>query len=721
MSLVTFLHHLQQSNLFNSIDDYPRAKSEAIEAIKVLNALAKDPPYVNQPYLKPLSEFALTNYDRVQQKQPVSEKLIWLSSKIGIDFYFPLIEFGEKITSASDIFTTNPSSTKDGTDASTMTVPSGLEVKFKSISTSHWQDDKSHMLNLYQDLLTNCSFVSSYIALTNVNFSTYSLIAPHNTSSEYQITLTFNGCKRTVKVDDKLPYIVNSNRNLTLKSFTDSQLYWPALIEKAYLKIMGHGYCFEGSNMANDTYLLSGWIPEVIRLPNSKLIDALSHLWEMRVRNKVTLGIGTERFSNQFSSSINLIGEHDYVIDDFDGHCITLKNPWVTDDLSKRLVKVYNLTHFKYLYVNWQPKPGVEMYQENFIYTVKDSIFDQTQFTMECRKETTWLLLEKHIPVEEHHWMRINVYKSACRVVSPFDHEEHSVFETNNRLQLIKLPLGTYTLVIWSNKQGRYSLMSYGSNFHRLNYQYPHIQSLDSEWTNDTCGGNWTLASYINNPQFDIVVTKSTTLKLALFAKGLVNFDIFFADKLKIGQRIRSYNKTKCLTEDKYSQDYQSKLLHLDPGLYKIVVSNFDGSPAPFKLLSNTTESIAIQKIPSTMSLYTLKQTFLWNQQNRLKLYFKTSVYNTSIIAQIRHTDDEHAAYSRQTDYRPALRASLFSAVTKQPVQINDQFRDDCLYGLFVEERLQDPGEYILLIERFEIGKGRCDVVLGSDHKLTLL
>ena len=472
--------------------------------------------------------------------------------------------------------------------------------------------------------------------------------------------------------------------------------------------------------MANDTYILSGWIPEIIKISNNQLMNILTQLWELRIRNEITLGIGTERFSDQLSSSINLIGEHDYGIEDFDETCITLKNPWVTDDLSTRLVKIHNLTHFKYLYVNWKPRSDLQVYQENFIYTVKDHIADQPQFTIQCVKEA-WLLLEKHLPLEGTHWMRINVYKSANRVVSPFDNEEYSVFETNNRLQLIKLPPGTYTLVIWSNKVGRYSLNSYGYPVARLQYQLPHLQSIDGEWSKETCGGNWTMASYINNPQFDLKITKPTTIKLVLNAKTLVNFDVFFADKLKPGQRIQSYNKTKCLSEDKYSQDYQQKLLQLEAGLYKIVVSNFDGSPEPFRLLLNSNESLVVDKIPSTMSLYSVKKAFLWNQQNRYKLYFKTGVHNTSFIVKIRHTDDENAQYGRQNDYRPAMRASIFNAMTKEPVQINEEFRDDCLYGLFVEEKILDPGEYILLIERFEIGKGRCDVVLGSDHKVTLV
>ncbi|KAI5963360.1 RIM13 [Candida theae] len=722
MSLVKFLHHIQRSNLLNSIEDYKRAKSEAIDAIKELNLKAKDSLNANAPFLKTLSEFALQNYERVQQKQPVSVKLLWLASKAGDTFFFPVIDFGEEISSASSIFIEDDcSAINEDESTSAIEVPLGMDVRFEAVATTHWQENKDHLLNLFQDLLTNCSFVSSYLALTSVGFSTYSLISPHSTSKVYKVALTFNGSKRLVDVGDRLPRIVDSNRNLILKSFTDLHLYWPALIEKAYLQVMGHGYCFKGSNMANDTYMLSGWLPEVVKLSTNRSLSILAQLWQMRTRNQVTLGIGTESFSDEFSSSIGLTGEHDYVIEDFDGKCITLKNPWVTDDISTRLVKVDSLTHFKYLYINWKPRSDSEIFQEIFIYTLKeDHIVDQPQFTIECDKET-WLLLEKHLPVDENHWMRINVYKSRNKVVSPFDNDEHSVFETNNRLQLIKLPPGIYTLVIWSNNPGRYSLASYGTPLYRSVHQFPHLQLIHGEWVNETCGGNWTVASYINNPHYDLNITKPTTIKLVLNANALVNFDIFFADKLKPGQRIRSYNKTKCLSVDKYSQDYQSKLLELERGLYKIVVSNFDGSPTKLKLLLNSSEAVSIDKIPSTMSLYSIHHTFYWNQKNRYKLFFKTSVYNTSIIVKVRHTDDENALYGRQTDYRPALRASIFNAATKEPVQINQEFRDDCLYGLFVEETLLEPGEYILLIERFEIGKGRCDVVLGSDQRMTLL
>lgn len=76
--------------------------------------------------------------------------------------------------------------------------------------------------------------------------------------------LNFNGCFRQVVIDDRLP-ASRSSRTFFVVDRRNPELIWPALIEKAYLKIRG-GYDFPGSNSGTDLWVLTGWIPERVVL-----------------------------------------------------------------------------------------------------------------------------------------------------------------------------------------------------------------------------------------------------------------------------------------------------------------------------------------------------------------------------------------------------------------------------------------------------------------------
>jgi hypothetical protein len=83
-------------------------------------------------------------------------------------------------------------------------------------------------------------------------------------TGRYVFRMYFNGSWRYVAIDDRLP-ASKTNRTLYVVDRRNPGLIWPALVEKAYLKIRG-GYDFPGSNSGTDLHALTGWIPEQIFL-----------------------------------------------------------------------------------------------------------------------------------------------------------------------------------------------------------------------------------------------------------------------------------------------------------------------------------------------------------------------------------------------------------------------------------------------------------------------
>ena len=83
-------------------------------------------------------------------------------------------------------------------------------------------------------------------------------------NGKYVFMFYFNGTFRSVVIDDRLP-LARLNRSIFVVDRSNPSLLWPALVEKAYLKVRG-GYDFPGSNSGTDVWILTGWIPEQIFL-----------------------------------------------------------------------------------------------------------------------------------------------------------------------------------------------------------------------------------------------------------------------------------------------------------------------------------------------------------------------------------------------------------------------------------------------------------------------
>lgn len=201
-------------------------------------------------------------------------------------------------------------------------------------------------IDLVQDAATDCSVVASLcagVARAERGHAKIlrSVIYPYEVDNgrpliskngKYIVRLNFNGCYRKVVIDDRLP-VSNTSRIIHVVDRHNPGLLWPALLEKAYLKVRG-GYDFPGSNSGTDLWILTGWIPEQVFLQSDELEP--DRFWR-RMSNAFNYGdvlitMGTGKMSAKTERELGLASEHDYaVLDlcDVDGQCLMLvKNPW---------------------------------------------------------------------------------------------------------------------------------------------------------------------------------------------------------------------------------------------------------------------------------------------------------------------------------------------------------------------------------------------------------
>ena len=789
MSLPQLLLHIEKCHVYLAIDNFEQAKAEVLHSIKLLNLWSKHNLGQNPQIEKYISKYLLHLHDTVVSKNlaplSTSQKLTWLSSKLAYsnETCYPILQFDSSLNSLNAVFI-NIDDTEY--EELPLVLPRGIDATYEPISNdsicknindladSCWETDPAKLALLYQDLLQNCSFVSSFLSLSDQNYPLVEIITPHCASKRYAVALHFNGSQRKVYINNKLPKLTFSNRNIIMKSIDDESssiskskirsnsgnsdndgdrststksLYWPALIEKAFLKVMAKGYAIDGSNMANDTYMLSGWLPEIIKLKQGSLPILLKKLWSLKKLGKLVLGVGTAQLSTKLSMELNLISEHDYLMIDFNleegNECITLKNSWLTPDMKNRYITTSDYSQFKYLYVNWKPYSLGDPTVESFIYSErKKNLADLPQFQITAMDECH-ILLERHFstltkdkqPLEQQKqqqllqqqqqqqpWTKITVYDSEYKVLAPTQYPIVQILETNNRLQLIKLKPGIYTMAIWSNKLGNFSLSSFANTqIRKLQSQYYFTHKIQGAWNSDTCGGNWTLSTFLNNPQYEIYVSELTLATLCIYTErdDAVNIHLVHSDNFAVGKRICQFHLEKSLIKENYNQAFQLYSVQLQPGYYRLIVSTYQPCTNAYSLILNSLAELSVLKVPDSMALYSTSTKVPWNNKNRLKLPIIVDTANTVAIVKLSHLQTGNFPL-RHTDYRPGMRCSIFNAITKQPLQINEAFDNDTFYGLYVDQKFASTGQYILLIERFEIGTGICHVEIGSNFKLQI-
>lgn len=253
-------------------------------------------------------------------------------------------------------------------------------------------------------------------------------------NGKYIFRMYFNGCWRQVVIDDRLPSS-STGRTIYVVDKRNPFLVWPALIEKAYLKIRG-GYDFPGSNSGTDLHALTGWIPEQIFF-QAEDID-LSETWH-RIEKAYSDGdafltLGTGNISPEEQETLGLVKEHDYAVLDMKieggNRLLLVKNPWCdslvwTGAGSSATIQTHTpgsssaadregmhntfwiscddvSQHFESLYVNWNPALFKHRQDHHFAWeipskTVQSALTHNPQFSVKAPTvRPIWILLSRH-------------------------------------------------------------------------------------------------------------------------------------------------------------------------------------------------------------------------------------------------------------------------------------------------------------------------------------
>lgn len=821
---------LERATFFYYVSNTTKAEEHSSKTLAIFNSVLKRysqrsgtdvPLSFSIDKVKTLCNQAIDIYSKTKQLKgkPASvdmfEKLKWLNSKVCNLIYPPVSnplllyvdKYDENFNDEINKLSESQLKFYDKWDHC-----SGSDQDWKLVP-----EVKKDLNNLYQDdLLSTCSLVSSLISISNNNPSlVFDNIQPHCKSYKYSVLLHVNGCKRLVLINDKLPISKDKNISLFLKSFSNSNLFWPALIEKAYFKVIGgNSYEFDGSNAGYDTYLLTGWIPEYVNplefFTKEQSTDTFWNCIFKHFKDKnCLLCVGTGKSFSKSTSSVslndfeaNLIANHDYAIMDLKvtkngGKQVLIKNPWLFD--SRQIWYDYNfiLNNFETIYINWNNKIFSTSRCLRFIYSLQPKsdplerrgVVNEPQFNVtnkSAKPVQVWLLLAENISkfasrirnytlklilVDTNNGEKILSIKGSKRITQ--------TLKTSNTLALMKFELGAYksvtAVVTVDHDDGTSKIISFNlfcysliPNPNELIFEKAVsldncVKELVAEWDVENPGGNWLYRNYVNNPQYVLGTSSSTfntelqnssptaNYMLTLF---LENPEVFFNLQIfwnpDTGDRgLQKFDSKRLIYNEKYTSSGELSInLKLQQNSeYLILVSTY--SPITdlglqhlkYKLIVCSEENFSLKRLNTSLGLFVRTTDVNWESSNRKKVYFRIPRRSKIAVRIFSNLDGEHEdlnvlsmstlslnnspkstipANAHYSNYRPKIRANIFSSSNNAALYYNNQF-DDNLYGIFINDLVVDEGIYVLLIERFEAGEGNVLVSIGSETKFSFL
>ncbi|KAI0300432.1 hypothetical protein B0F90DRAFT_410021 [Multifurca ochricompacta] len=339
---------------------------------------------------------------------------------------------------------------------------------------------------------------------------------------------------------------------------------WPSLVEKAYLKLMG-GYNFPGSNSSTDIHALAGWIPDYLEVKSPSF--QREQTWTRLIRGfrdgQCILSVGTDNKPISNWGRVKLLPAHCYAVIDVkeaeDGaRWLTILDSWLPrgdadtqfdallEDVSlesddqRRVIDIAwddACTVFGSACVSWNP----EMFKNQLSYHGVWRAMHLSQAERdESAHQTVRLLLErpKDAPrLSEEVWILLTRHRIDTRRSSEFIslHAEYDdvLPSPPNIIADAAKTQGVYTdnphvlvrtIVPLSDASGTISVnLSYDGPFDDIGFTVTAYSGLTMQWdeslrklpfdirvsgslTAKTSGGNYTLKTYMVNPQYRLRV-----------------------------------------------------------------------------------------------------------------------------------------------------------------------------------------------------------------------
>lgn len=352
-------------------------------------------------------------------------------------------------------------------------------------------------------------------------------------------------------------------------------LLWPALVEKAYLKVRG-GYDFPGSNSGTDLAVLTGWIPQQVFLHDEDVEP--DHLWSEIVTHfedgNILLTIGTGKLPRREQRHLGLAAEHDYAILEIatsgGAREMLVKNPWADGDVWKGATRRkpnridetsldtvpsdesmtpgtfwmdfnHIFQYFENMYISWNL--GLFSHREDLHFSwhqteprSMDNIFvDNPQFAVSSTTAgEIWVLLTRHFRTGDytqastgkngyislylyHHNGHKVISSSGAKRRGPFVDSPNTLLRFNNSAKML------YTVVAVAQDlppgEMNFTLSVFSKSpvtLSEAQLRYPRKHTIGSAWTRSTAGGNSDSPNYLSNPQFRLTLTNPQKLALVL-------------------------------------------------------------------------------------------------------------------------------------------------------------------------------------------------------------